>query len=95
MPMATQQDSINVLTDNGYSAFASDAVSVCGGQSTQNVTGGDLWCRGDTTADDSCTTYYDDSWGFIDFQCIESGYFHIDILPSPLPDRLRLTSSAA
>ena len=24
----------------------------------------------------------EDAWGFIDFQCIEPGYFHIDILPS-------------
>ncbi len=24
----------------------------------------------------------DDGWGFIDFKCIEPGYFHIDILPS-------------
>ena len=31
--------------------------------------------------DDVCGNSASDGWGFIDFQCIEAGYFHIDILP--------------
>jgi hypothetical protein len=30
--------------------------------------------------EDYCGGEDDDAWGFIDFECIESGYFHIDVL---------------
>jgi hypothetical protein len=60
------------LQDVGYSAFVDDdSDSVCGNDSDGEVNepgeGGDASAEGE------------DNWGFIDFECIEAGFFHIDI----------------
>jgi hypothetical protein len=65
-PDGAYLDSINAwLASEGYAGFADDTIEVCGFGS--NTSEGD-------------TEYHDDYWGFIDFTCIEPGFFHIDIL---------------
>jgi len=63
------------LVDVGYTAFVGDdSDSVCGGDSD-----GEQDVRGDGEENEGSSNN-EDSWGFIDFECIQPGYFHIDIL---------------
>lgn len=70
------------LVDVGYSAFASDDWTECdSGDFVDNID--DLPADCDVDEDevvdpDDCDEI--DGWGFIDFECIEPGFFHIDIL---------------
>jgi hypothetical protein len=62
-------DSINAwLAQEGYPEFADDDADVCGDDS--NV----FAIEGFTV-----TEFLDDSWGFIDFECVEPGFFNVSI----------------
>jgi hypothetical protein len=65
------------LLDVGYPDFVGedgDDPNVCGKESGDGTL---EECPAET--DCTFTRYFDDSWGFFDFECIEAGYFHIDI----------------
>ena len=88
-------DSINSWLQNpaGMSAFAEDATSVCGASNcgplneifSDEVTGVDP-DDGTEEGEIGAATVYpcDDSWGYVDFECIESGYFNIDLRTSDI-----------
>jgi hypothetical protein len=61
-------DSINAwLAQEGYPEFATDDANVCGDDT--NVFDGE----------EPFTEYLDESWGFIDFECVEPGFFNVSI----------------
>jgi hypothetical protein len=64
-------NSINAfLDDNDYPEFADDAPELCG-EDTDSFEVGE--------GEGVITEYFDESWGFIDFECIEAGFFNVHV----------------